>query len=74
MNDFWLSFASKDLAKAKEFYTKLGLEMNSMHSGPQMVNMFVASKKITINIFSEKAFKKKAFSTAESDVLIRIPV
>jgi predicted lactoylglutathione lyase len=52
-NEFWLNIGSKDLPKAKEFYSKLGFEMNNKHANPQMVSMFVGDKNVVLNLFSE---------------------
>jgi predicted lactoylglutathione lyase len=57
-NEFWLSIASKNLPKAKEFYSKLGFEMNNNHVGPHMVSMFVGDKNIVLNLFSETIFQE----------------
>ncbi len=56
-NEFWLSIASKNLPKAKEFYSKLGFEINSKHADPDMVSMFVGDKNVVLNLFSEKFLK-----------------
>lgn len=53
-NEFWLNLASKDLTKAKEFFSKLGFEMNTRHSGSHMVSMFIGSNKTILNLFSEE--------------------
>ena len=56
-NDFWLNLASSDLKKSKEFYSKIGFTMNEAHAAPHMVSMFVGSKKIILNLFSEAMIK-----------------
>jgi len=56
-NEIWLNLASKDLVKAKEFFLKLGFEMNERHSAPHMVSMFVGNKKLVINLFVENLFQ-----------------
>ena len=56
-HDFWLNLSSKDLVKAKEFFTKLGFTMNDRHTGPHMVSMFIGNKKIVLNLFSEDMLK-----------------
>ena len=35
-NEFWLNLASKDLAKAKEFFINLGFEINDKHQAIAM--------------------------------------
>lgn len=57
-NDLWLNLPSKDLKKAKEFFIKIGFEMNERHSAPHMVSMFVGSNKIVINLFAENLFRE----------------
>lgn len=56
-NEFWLNLASKDLPRAKEFFSKLGFEINSRHSAPHMVSMFVGNKNIVLNLFAENLFQ-----------------
>lgn len=51
--NFWLNISAKDLNKSKEFFIKLGFQMNEMHVGPDMVSMFIGSKKTILNLFSE---------------------
>jgi predicted lactoylglutathione lyase len=55
--DFWLNLPSKDLAKAKEFFVKLGFKMNERRSAPHMVSMFVGKKNIVVNLFAENMFQ-----------------
>jgi len=56
-NDLWLNLASKDLKKAKEFFTKLGFAMNDHHAASHMVSMFIGSNKVVVNLFDEKLFQ-----------------
>lgn len=56
--EFWINLPSKDLNKARKFYTDLGFEMNTMHAAPHMVSMFLGSKKIVVNLFDEALFKE----------------
>lgn len=56
-NDLWLNLPSKNLPKAKEFFQKLGFEMNERHGGSHMVSMFVGSKKVVVNLFTEELFQ-----------------
>jgi predicted lactoylglutathione lyase len=56
-NEFWLNLSSKNLAKAKEFFTKLGFTMNDRHSAPHMVSMFIGNKKVVLNLFTENLFQ-----------------
>lgn len=56
-NEFWINLPSKDLVKAKEFFKKLGFEMNEQHQAPHMVSMFVGHKKVVVNLFIESLFQ-----------------
>jgi predicted lactoylglutathione lyase len=56
-NDLWINLPSKNLPKAKEFFTNIGFEMNSRHNVPHMVSMFVGAQKIVVNLFSEELFQ-----------------
>jgi predicted lactoylglutathione lyase len=56
-NELWLNLSSKNLTKAKEFFTKLGFTMNDRHSAPHMISMFVGNKKVVLNLFAENVFK-----------------
>lgn len=56
-NEFWLNLASKDLAKAKEFFIKLGFTINERHQAPHMVSLFVGNKKVVLNLFTESLFQ-----------------
>lgn len=57
-NDFWLNLPSKNLPKAKEFFVKLGFEINPRHSAPHMVSMLVGNKGIVVNLFTESLFQE----------------
>ena len=50
-HDFWLNLASKDLARSREFFVKMGFAMNDAHPNPHMVSMFIGRKKIVLNLF-----------------------
>ena len=54
----WLNLPSSDLKKAKEFFVKVGFEMNEMHQAPHMVSMFVGSKKTVVNLFHQSILRK----------------
>jgi predicted lactoylglutathione lyase len=56
-NEFWLNLSSKDLKKAKEFFSKLGFTMNDRQSAPHMVSMFIGHKKVVLNLFAENLFQ-----------------
>lgn len=57
-NEFWINLASKDLARARQFFTDIGFEINAAHNVPHMVSMFLGSKKIVVNLFSENMFQE----------------
>ena len=73
-NEFWLNLASKDLLKAKEFFSKLGFEMNNRHSSSHMVSMFIGNKKTVLNLFSETLLQgfqnNKVTQTSESNEIL----
>lgn len=56
-NEFWINLSSKNLPKAKEFFSKLGFAMNDRHQAPHMVSMFIGNKKTVLNLFAEELFK-----------------
>ena len=56
-HEFWLNLSSKDLVKAKEFFTKIGFTMNDHHQAPHMVSMLIGNKKTVLNLFSEGMFQ-----------------
>lgn len=57
-SDIWLNLPSKDLKKAKDFFSKIGFEMNEAHGNPGMVSMFVGDNKIVVNLFPEAVFRE----------------
>jgi predicted lactoylglutathione lyase len=59
-NDFWLNLASKDLPRAKDFFSKLGFEMNERHNHAGMVSMFIGSKRVVLNLFPAAAMQEFA--------------
>lgn len=52
-NEFWLNIASKNLVLAKEFFIKIGFEVNEKHQSPHMVSLFVGNKNVVLNLFTE---------------------
>jgi predicted lactoylglutathione lyase len=56
-SQFWLNLPSKDLNKAKEFFTKIGFKINERHSSPQMLGLLMGQNQIALNIFPEEIFK-----------------
>ncbi|WP_413292374.1 VOC family protein [Bdellovibrio sp. HCB185ZH] len=58
-NDFWLNLPTKDLPRARKFFTDLGFEMNQVPGNPtHMVSMVLGEKKIIVNIFEEALFRE----------------
>ncbi len=53
----WINLSSKNLVKAKEFFTKIGFEINTRHQAAHMVSMFVGKNKVVVNLFEEKLFQ-----------------
>jgi len=56
-NDFWINLASKDLSKSREFFSRLGFEMNAGHPNANMVSMRIGNKKVILNLFPAAAFE-----------------
>jgi predicted lactoylglutathione lyase len=54
----WINLASNNLPAAKDFYQKIGFEMNTMHEAPHMVSMFVGLNRIVINLFEVKLMEQ----------------
>ena len=51
-NAFWLNMGSKDLAKAKILFQKLGFNLNEKASNPDMLSMLMGNKKTVLNLFT----------------------
>jgi uncharacterized protein len=72
-NDFWLNLASKDLPRAKAFFSKLGFEMNERHSHAGMVSMFIGSKRVVLNLFPAAAMQEFAgFSVTDTSRSVEV--
>lgn len=56
-NEFWLNLSTKNLAKAKDFFIKIGFIMNDRHQAPNVVSMFVGNKKTVLNLFTAELFQ-----------------
>lgn len=56
--EMWLNLPSKDLIKAKDFFVKLGFDIDTEHSGPHMVSLRVGSNKVIVNLFAESLFQQ----------------
>jgi len=57
-NEFWINLPSKDLEKARRFFTAMGFELNAPPSSSPMVSLFVGGKKIIVNLFTEAYFRE----------------
>jgi predicted lactoylglutathione lyase len=53
----WLNLPSKNLGKARKFFTELGFEINTAHEAPHMVSMFVGQNRVVVNLFDSNLFK-----------------
>lgn len=74
IKDIWLNFSSKDLAKTKEFFEKIGFKLDEK-SNDQMVGFKVGAKETTVLFFPEetlKGFMKNEISDtkAGSEIMI----
>ena len=56
-NEFWINLASNDLTKSRDFFPRLGFEMNYKHAGANMVSMHIGSKKVVLNLFPAAVFE-----------------
>jgi predicted lactoylglutathione lyase len=57
-NDLWLNLPTKNIDRARKFFTDLGFAMNNAHTAPHMVSMFLGSNKVILNIFPEEMFRQ----------------
>ena len=56
-NDIWINLPSKDLAKSKAFFLKLGFRINERHSSPGMVSLIVGKPNLIVNLFPTTVFE-----------------
>ena len=75
VNSIWLNFPSKDLAKTKEFFEKIGFKLNEQQTNEQMVCFQVGAKETTVLFFPEetlKSFMKNEISDTKigSEIMI----
>ncbi|MBX3101262.1 MAG: VOC family protein [Bacteroidetes bacterium] len=73
----WLNLPVKDLAAAKDFYTKLGFTFDSRRESPQSASMRVGNPGTIVMLFTEEAFQQVAGQAAAdtragTEVLISI--
>lgn len=74
VKEMWLNFPSKNLAKTKEFFEKIGFKLDEK-SNEEMVGFKVGTKEMTVLFFSEerlKEFMKNEISDAKkgSEIMI----
>lgn len=56
--ELWLNLPVKDVAKSKEFFTKIGFSLNTEHGdGCEMACFEVGTKKNPVLFFAEETFK-----------------
>ncbi|HXB38937.1 MAG TPA: VOC family protein [Bacteroidia bacterium] len=59
VKQIWLNLPVKDVAKSKEFFTKLGFSFNTKFGdGPDSACLLVGSTNFVVMLFSEAMFKK----------------
>lgn len=57
INQIHVGVKAADLAKATEFYSAIGFELNKNFSGPEM-SQFKINKEIHMSLFAESSFMK----------------
>ena len=56
--EVWINLPVKDVAKSKEFFTKLGFSFNTKHGDtPDSACLLMGTHNIAVMFFSEKMFK-----------------
>lgn len=66
--NLWLNLSSKDLKRAREFYSRLGFVINDQHPNPEMLSLFVGANKVVVNFFSERLFQNFIGGQSITDV------
>ncbi len=56
INEIWLNFPVKDVNKTKDFYSKIGFNVNEKHTNANMVSFIVGKKNTAVLFFDEKTF------------------
>ena len=74
--DIWLNLAVKDVAKSREFFSKLGFTFNDKY-GSDPTCMIIGEKKIAIMLFQEKMLQgfmqqNVTDTNASNEILISI--
>lgn len=58
INNLWLNLPVKDVAKAREFFTAVGLTLNPQYgNGPDSASFLVGPQKTCVMLFSEAMFQ-----------------
>jgi predicted lactoylglutathione lyase len=75
--DIWINLPVKDVKRSREFFTRLGFELNPRHTGDSMACLLVGEKKVVVMLIAEPMFagfsKVKVTDTGQSaEVLISI--
>lgn len=58
--NLWLNLPVKDLAKSREFFTRLGFAINDAHGQAGMVSLVVGEPGVIVNLFPESSFSRMA--------------
>jgi predicted lactoylglutathione lyase len=54
--DIWINLPVKDVKRSREFFTKIGFELNPRHSGDGMACLLVGEKRVVVMLFEESTF------------------
>jgi uncharacterized protein len=55
---FWVNLPVKDIARSKEFFTKLGFSFNQQYgNGAENVSLSIGDNKVIVMLFTEPLFK-----------------
>lgn len=57
IKDIWINFPSKDLAKTKEFFEKIGFTLDDQQTNDQIVCFKVGAKETAVLFFPEETLK-----------------
>jgi len=73
----WLNLPVKDVAKSKEFFSKIGFSFNSEHDTPSSTCMLVGEGNFVVMLFEESLFagfsqNKITDTQSSSEILISI--
>ncbi len=57
--DLWINLPVKDLAKSKEFFTKLGFSFNTKYGNTDIsAGLIIGNKSMVVMLFAESTFEK----------------